>query len=207
MLVTVRELAAYMDRELTNRQQDAAELVLAGVQAEIEAYINRPVEIREFTETHIVPEDTLYINTESYFYDRSLDTTNANIRVLMPTYTIHLANAPITSVSSVILNPFGYPSPDPVEFNEGQQYLVRKYGLDLYSVWAGDMIEVVYEAGLPANAFIKQVMIRAASREMQNMTDDVVGLKDFQNRAATIAEIGLTQADKAGLDAFRRKQI
>lgn len=207
MLVTVRELATYMDRELTNRQQDAAELVLAGVQAEIEAYIGRPVEIREFVETHIVPEDTLYINTEAYFYDRSLDTTNANIRVLMPTYTIHLAHAPITSVTSVIMNPFGYPTPDPVEFNEGQQYLVRKYGLDLYSVWAGDKVEVTYDAGIPENAFVKQVMIRAASREMQNMTDDVVGLKDFQNRAATIAEIGLTQADKSGLDSLRRKRI
>jgi len=207
MLVTVRELAAYMDRQLTNRQQDAAELVIAGLQAEIEAYINRPVEVREFTETHIVPEDTLYINTEAYFYDRSLDTTNANIRVLMPTYTIHLANAPITSVSEVLLHPFGYPAPSPVTFNEGQQYLVRKYGLDLYSVWAGDMIEVTYEAGIAENAYIKQILIRAASREMQNMTDDVVGLKDFQNRGATVADIGLMPGEKAGLDRFRRKKV
>lgn len=207
MLVTVRELAAYMDRQLTNRQQDAAELVLAGIQAEIEAYINRPVEVREFTETHIVPEDTLYINTEAYFYDRSLDTTNANIRVLMPTYTIHLANAPITSVTEVVLYPFGYPTPSPVTFNEGQQYLVRKYGLDLYSVWAGDKIEVTYEAGIAENAYIKQVLIRAASREMQNMTDDVVGLKDFQNRGATVADIGLMPGEKAGLDRFRRKKV
>jgi hypothetical protein len=207
MLVTVRELAAYMDRQLTNRQQDAAELVLAGLQAEIEAYVNRPVEVREFTESHIVPEDTLYINTEAYFYDRSLDTTNANIRVLMPTYTIHLANSPVVSVSEVILHPFGYPTPSPVTFNEGQQYLVRKFGIDLYSVWAGDRIEITYEAGIPENAFVKQVMLRAAAREMQNMTDDVVGLKDFQNRAATIAEIGLTQTEKQGLDRLRRKKV
>jgi hypothetical protein len=50
-------------------------------------------------------------------------------------------------------------------------------------------------------------MLRAAAREMQNMTDDVVGLKDFQNRAATIAEIGLTQTEKQGLDRLRRKKV
>ena len=61
--------------------------------------------------------------------------------------------------------------------------------------------------GSDRSAYIKQVALRAAAREMQNMTDDVVGLKDFQNRQATIQEIGLTEAEKRGLDKFRRKQI
>ena len=41
---------------------------------------------------------------------------------------------------------------------------------------------------------------------MQNMTDDVLGLKDFQNRGATIADIGLTDADRKALRRLRRKK-
>ena len=57
MLVSVAELAAYMDRSLTNRQEDNAATVLQGVQAEVEVELNRPVEVREFVEDYIV-EDT-----------------------------------------------------------------------------------------------------------------------------------------------------
>jgi hypothetical protein len=51
------------------------------------------------------------------------------------------------------------------------------------------------------------VILRAAAREMQNMTDDVVGLKDFQNRQATIADIGLTDAERRALRNFKRRNI
>lgn len=208
MLVSVRELTAYMDRSLTNRQQDAAELVLAGAQAEVETFLRRPVEVDEFTYVYVIPEDNLWVNTESYFYDRTLDTANSIVPVLRPPFQLHLPNAPVVDVSEVIVYPFnGKPGTPPLVFTVNDHYLVRRWGLDIYSVWSGDKIVITYTAGLEPNAHIKQTILRMAAREMQNMTDDVVGLKDFQNRAATVAEIGLTDAEKRNLDPLRRKRV
>lgn len=51
-IVDADELRAYMsDVGLTASQLDTADLVLAGVQGEIEAYLNRPLELRTVTET------------------------------------------------------------------------------------------------------------------------------------------------------------
>jgi len=208
MIVSVRELTAYMDRSLTNRQQDAAELVLAGAQAEVETFLSRPVEVNEFVYTYVIPEDNLWVNTESYFYDRTLDTANSIVPVLRPPFQLHLPNAPIVDVESVFVYAFnGAEGTPPLELQPNDHYLVRKWGLDIYSVWSGDKIVITYNAGMAPNAHVKQVILRMAAREMQNMTDDVVGLKDFQNRAATIAEVGLTEAEKRNLDPLRRKQI
>ena len=208
MLVSVRELTAYMDRSLTNRQQDAAELVLAGAQAEVETFLGRPAEVDEFVYTYVIPEDNLWVNTESYFYDRTLDTANSIVPVLRPPFQLHLPNAPIVDVESVFVYAFnGAEGTPPLELQPNDHYLVRKWGLDIYSVWSGDKIVITYSAGMAPNAHVKQVILRMAAREMQNMTDDVVGLKDFQNRAATIAEVGLTEAEKRNLDPLRRKQI
>ena len=209
MLVTVRELSAYMDRELTNRQQDAAELVIDGIHAEIEAFLGRPVGVREFTETIIVPDDNYWANSDGLYYDRSLDAANSVLQTLSPPYQVHLENSPVTTISSVKLYPISSTAPYSTEMvlDEGVRYISRKWGLEVFAVWSGDKIVVEYEAGIPVNPHIKQIALRAAAREMQNMTDDVVGLKDFQNRQATIQEIGLTQAEKMGMDKYRRKQI
>ena len=50
MLVSVNELITYMDISLSMRQRDAAELVLSGLQSELESYLRRPIEQTEFTE-------------------------------------------------------------------------------------------------------------------------------------------------------------
>jgi hypothetical protein len=41
MLVTQADLVNYMDVKFTLRQQDAAEMILAGLQSEMEAYLRR----------------------------------------------------------------------------------------------------------------------------------------------------------------------
>ena len=48
MLVTVSELQKYMDIRFSNRQEEAAEYVLEGLQSELEAYLRRPVEVDTF---------------------------------------------------------------------------------------------------------------------------------------------------------------
>ena len=51
MLVSVSDLTNYMDIRFSLRQQDAAEMVLEGLQSELESFLRRPVEVQEYTET------------------------------------------------------------------------------------------------------------------------------------------------------------
>lgn len=206
MLVTVSELANYMDRSLDNRQQDSAEVILAGLHAEVEAEVNRPIEPTEFVENFTVQEDFINMQMESYFYDRSLDYSHSLHTMTRKPYMLRFANTPVNSVTSVVLTPFS-DALSPTTLEEGTHYIPYGWGIDLYMVARNDKVTVTYDAGLQSNNFIKLIILRAAAREMQNMTDDVVGLKDFQNRQATIAEIGLTQAERQSLRQFKRKNI
>ena len=205
MLVSVAELAAYMDRSLTNRQEDNATTVLQGVQAEVEVELNRPVEVREFVEDYIVEDTYSPIWSSSYFYDRTLDRADGLSRYVMPPYMLSLRNSPVVSVQSVVLIPMANPAGTFTLVN-GTHYVVRRWGLDVFAAGRNDTLTVTYTAGLPENNLVRQVILRAAAREMQNMTDDVLGLKDFQNRGATIADIGLTDADRKALRRLRRKK-
>ena len=71
MLVSVQELVTYMDISFSLRQQDAAELVLAGLQSELETYLRRPIEVTEFTEEYKIPADHLASPMSSFFYQRN----------------------------------------------------------------------------------------------------------------------------------------
>ena len=57
MIVTKAELTNYMDIKLSLRQQDAADLILAGLQGELEAYLRRPIEQIEFEEEYRLPSN------------------------------------------------------------------------------------------------------------------------------------------------------
>lgn len=208
MLVTVSELADYMDQRFTNRQADSAEVTLAGIQSEIETFLRRPIEAQEFIEIYHVPEDYLVISAEAYFYDRSLDRTyNGLNNLVAPPFQLHLRNTPVTAVSQVrkkgrVENAF---SVIPVN----TQWKHTRWGLELFNVLAFDTLEVTYTAGLDGTEipYFRQVILRAAAREMQNMVDDVLGLQDLQARQITIKEIGLTEAEKATLKRYKRKQV
>lgn len=206
MLVSVKELADYMDRSLTNRQEDNAIVVLQGLEAEVEAEINRPVSVREFVEDHVVADTYSPIWSDSYFYDRTLDRANSLGRFVMPAYMLSLRQAPVVSIDEVILYPINNED-NPVTLQAGVHYVERRWGLDVFACGRNDRLNVTYTAGLPENPVIKQVILRAAAREMQNMTDDVVGLKDFQNRSATVADIGLTDMDRKVLRRFKRRKV
>lgn len=208
MLVTVSELADYMDQRFTNRQADSAEIVLAGVQSEVEIWIRRPVESQEFVEIYHVPEDYLVISAEAHFYDRSLDRSyNGLNNLIAPPFQLHLRNTPVVDVSRVrkkgrVETSFSVMPPN-------TSWKFTRWGLELFNVLAFDTLEVTYTAGLDGEniPYIRQVILRAAAREMQNMVDDVVGLKDLNARQITIKEIGLTEAEKMMLKRLKRKQI
>jgi hypothetical protein len=207
MLATTYDLANYMDLRFNNRQADAAELILAGVQGEIEAYLRRPVEPTTYTEVYIVPEDYLTISAQAYFYDRSLDKTGTIEPLVQPPYQLHLNNSPVIAVDEVRLK--GRLDPQYRVLVEGRDYIATKWGIDTWAAWQHDRIEVTYTAGLDGGnlPYLKLMILRVASREMENQTDDVVGLKDLETNQVRAETVGLTEAEKAGLKRYRRMQV
>ena len=68
-LVTVGDLKAYMDVSFTETEERAAQMVLEGLQVELETYLRRPVELKTFRESYIVPGDYVPMSTSAPFYD------------------------------------------------------------------------------------------------------------------------------------------
>jgi hypothetical protein len=209
MLVEADDLATYMDiGRFSNRQEDNANMILAGVQGEIEAFLRRPIEPIEFVEMYGVPEDYLMISSTSYFYDRTRDTMVDPIeRIVQPPYVLHLRNSPVVSVEQIRVRSLN--REEWRILNSGLQYSHSRWGIDMFTVVGLDEVEVTYTAGLTdeATPYLKLLILRVASREMQNLTDDVVGLKDLGTREVALREIGLNDSDKMTLRRWRRRQI
>lgn len=205
MLVTVAELTAYMDRtRLSNRQEDAAELVLAGLQSELETILRRPVEVDEFVETHTVPED--YLRYQSFYHSLRHEATPFTI----PPFALALQNSPVVTVSQVRWLP-APPTGAPgwKVLSPQTDYTVRRWGIDFYRVAANDKVEVTYTGGLDGTAipFLKLSILRAAAREMTNQVDDVVGLKEMQTQQAAERATGFTEEEQRVLKRWKRRQI
>ena len=52
-LVSRAVLKTYMDIDLSLRQEDAADIILTGLQSELETYLGRKIEAAAFTEVHV----------------------------------------------------------------------------------------------------------------------------------------------------------
>jgi hypothetical protein len=282
MLVTVDDLVTYMDIRFSMRQEDAAQIVLAGLQSELEGYLRRPVEVEEFSENYVLPSNHLGVPMSSFFYNTALDTTMSPLTYSQPPGTIYLRNSPIVSVKSVYIRsmgsygdymaeslqryatvtgavqvgqnitytaandftigqlvavtgmaPSGYnvvarkiTAVTPTTFTVGQattplgsvtdatgsatargnDYVVRRYGVDVYRGFANDHVDIVYTAGLdgPMVPAFKLLILRAATREMQNMHDDVVGIKDLNSRNVAPLDTGFTDRELASVKRYRR---
>jgi len=286
MLVSKSDLVTYMDISLSLRQQDAAELVLEGLQSELEAFLRRPVEVDEFVEQHVIPSYFQGVPATSFFYDSSLDTTGNVLNYIQPSVVISLRNTPVVNVSQVRIKSLGEtgtnlgealqreasvtaaarigtsvtytaaahkftigqrvsvkdmaPSGYNVSGKEitavtsttftvgdmssslgvttdatgtatavGNDYVVHRYGLEMYRGFPNDIVEVTYTGGLDGDAIsmFKLFILRAATREMQNMHDDVVGIKDLNPRNVAPLETGFTERELLALRRWRRRRI
>jgi hypothetical protein len=289
MIVTLADLTTYMDISLSLRQQDAAEIILQGLQSEMETYLGRPVEVTEFVgETHILEANHVNVPMGSYFYNQGLglgdSDPNGIITYAAPPSTIYLRNTPIVSVSGVVLDGptmvnkvlgeavkriatitaatatsgtatytaanHGFTvgqtvtisgiTPSTLNLNakvitsvatntfsvassgatgtyvsggsataNGSDYTVRRYGIDVYTGFANDIIRVTYRGGLDGDniKMFKLMILRAATREMQNMHDDVVGVKDLNPRGVAVAQTGFLETELAQIKKYSRRRI
>ena len=213
MLVSVRDLMVYMDISFSNRQQDAAEFVLAGLQSELEAYLRRPIEPMEFVEEHRIDSGYTGVPMSSFLsVDKPCETsfnignTVSTTVYAQPPTTIYLRNTPIVEVSEVKVKPlYG----DEVVLEPEQQYVTRRYGIDYYYASSDDLVTVTYTAGLDGESIpvFKLMILRAATREVQNMHDDVVGIKDLNTRNVAPLMTGFLDTELAALRRYRRVRV
>lgn len=288
-LVTVSDLKTYMDISFSNRQEDAAQFVIDGLQSELEAYLRRPIEVGSFTEVHVLPSDHVGLPMGSGLFNDAYNSTDADpvgiITYGSPPPTIYLDNSPVTSVQSVTLrnlsqagqvmgesikriatistvtvsgsnlvftaanhgftvgqtisvtgmansalnltaeylasvatNTFtivksginaGTFAQSGVATAFGYDYTVRKYGIDFYRGYANDHVTIVYTAGLAGDGIkmFKLMILRAAAREVQNMHDDVVGIKDLGARDVALKETGFLEQELMSVKRWRRNRI
>jgi hypothetical protein len=208
MLASTTDLERYMDVKFSNRQLYAAEFVLEGLQSELESYLRRPVEVKSFVEDYRVESTNVGIPTSSFFYDTSLGSDQKPQTFLQPPYTVYLRNSPVVSVSSVkVTSPLPNSATETLE--DGRDYVVRRYGIDVYRSFANDNINVTYTAGLAGDEIkhFKLLLLRAATREMQNMHDDVVGIKDLETRNVAPLTTGFTPEEVASIRRWRRVRV
>lgn len=209
-LVTVADIATFMDIEFSNRQEDAAQMVIDGLEAELEAYLNRPVTQRTFTETYVVPMSHTKMQTGSYFKGGSGTLANSKMadRSVVPNYVLYLENSPVVSVTSLTLTA-QTPGSDVVLLTEGTDFYVRDFGVEVPQATDGEILNVVYVAGLDGASIpsFKLQILRAAAREMQNMHDDTVGMKDLETRNVAPVEIGFSDAELRSLKRHQRRRI
>lgn len=216
MLVTIADIKNYMDISLTPRQEDAAELVLAGLQSELETYLNRPVEPSTFVDeeyrldaTHVgVPMGT-FLSTNENTYNSSFYESNRSSNAsswAAPPPAIYLRNTPISQITQIKVKPlFGNERILQPEVD----YVKRTYGFDYYYGYADDLLKVTYTAGLDGASIplLKLTILRAASREMQNLHDDVVSVKDLTTRNVAPLITGFLDTELASLRALRKFRI
>lgn len=207
-LVTLEELKDYMDFTLTNTQEDAAQLVLDGLQDELEFVIRRPAEVRSFTEDWLVLDHGGSASVGSPFYGSgsAISYGGSYVEYAQPT-VIYLSQSPVVTVSSVTQQNFSTSSP--TTLTAGTDYSVAKFGIYVYGAQVNSRITVSYTAGIDGTTlpYFKLVLLRAAAREMQNMHDDTVGLKDLTTRNVAPLTTGFTDSEVARLSRYKRKRI
>ena len=213
-LVTKGDIVKYMDITLTPLQEDSADVILAGLQSELETYLGRPLEVNTYTdEVHVMGSDHVGVPMSSFFYNHdSSDSTSAawpNISTFTdPPETVYLRNSPVVTITSVTRRGASA-SATTDTLVEYTNYIVRRYGIDVYGSLPNDKVTVTYTAGLAGGSIpmLKLLLLRAAAREMQNMHDDVVGIKDLDPRETTLAEIGFLEKELMAIKRYRRIRV
>lgn len=211
MIVSVNDIKTYMDIKLSARQEDAAQMILAGLQSELESFLRRPIEVSEFVEEHRldsghvgIPMGTfLTANDNTYNTSFTASPRNDMTTWATPPPAIYLKNTPIVSIQEVKVKPL---FSDEKILQEETDYVRRSYGIDYYYGYSDDLLTITYTAGLDGASIpvLKLLILRAASREMQNMHDDVVGVKDLNTRNVGPLITGFLDSELASVRKYRR---
>ena len=161
-----------------------------------------------FREDYTIPRNYMPTYLNAPFTDAGEDTTGSLIATsMLETFIYATRKSPIDSVVSITSTT---PSGSVVTLEEGTDFVVRKYGIEFFrGVGADIRLDIVYKAGLDGTdiPYFKLVILRAATREMQNMHDDTIGIKDLETRNVAPLETGFSESELLRLKRFKRQRI
>lgn len=206
MLVSVEDLSKYMDLKFSPAAQVGVGFVLEGLQSELEATLARPIEIGTYNEKmYVRPVSTAISGLYDYGYPTITYDPNGTDPITIP-----LNNSPVSSIVSIKASSTGSANPTETTLTENIDYVQRAFGFDLFFVISNfDTLNVTYRAGLngPELKFFKLLILRAASREAQNLHDDNRGIQDLEAKGAAIQQTGFTEQELRSVKSYIRKRI
>lgn len=207
-LVTAEDLSNYMSGiNMNNRQKNVAQMILDGVQAELEMYLNRALEPRFVREA---------VQTDSSGY---ADVSFSPVSRIVALYKVTSMLFPQYSETELWTpgeeEPFEFEGPkfDLVPYNYGADLIVpggAMLGVP-HAYFVIDYITGETNFITPHLPALKIAILRVASREFQQMNDDTVSLR----RTGTEVPVdpippqrrGWYQNEKAEFDRLRRRVI
>jgi hypothetical protein len=202
MIVTVEDLQNYMDiGKFSPKATIGVGFILAGLESELEVYLGRPISIGTFTETYRILDEPL-ASTVPFYSNTGVETYTVD--AMYPNRkTIALRKSPVLSVTSVYVSRLGGAS---VALDPDTDYGIRRFGIDVWNPVTDDEYTVTYSAGLdhPDYPVLKNLILRAAAREAQNMYDDNKGIQQLEPREATVAITGFTDAELRSVKRLKR---
>jgi hypothetical protein len=154
--------------------------------------------------------DITFSNTQEEAAQMVLDRTGSAVQdVTKPPFVLYTRRSPVVSVASLTVQ--GQSDSSATAQTVGTDYVVRRYGVDMFTVQDNDIIVINYTAGLDAAAdnttALKLIVLRAASREVQNLHDDVVGMKDLTTRNVAPMVTGFTPEEMNSVKRWRRVRV
>jgi hypothetical protein len=205
-LVTLEDLEKYMDMKFSVTQAEGAQFTLDGLHEELEAFLRRPIEVTTFVEDYRVEHWVNMIPPGSSFRDYHVGDGYSIVEIASLPYTVYVRNSPVVSVTSVVVTT---PSGTETTLTEGTEYVVRRYGVDVYQVNGDDLVTITYTAGLDGTTIpmFKNLILRASVRELQNLADDVIGVKDLTARDVAPLVTGFTEEELRSVRRWRRVRV
>ena len=201
MLVTVEELSDYMDKLVPTDESkyNGMTMILEGLESELESYLRRPITVGTFVEHFDTTVVAPYL-TGGFM----------NVPVVGPeAISFGFSNTPVTEVLSVYTTGVGGASVVPQGLQRNIDYSITGYGINMFAGLPYGTISVVYRAGLdgPEIKVFRSLILRAASREAQNLYDKNRGLKDMERREVAVQVTGFFPSELESVKRYKRQRI
>jgi hypothetical protein len=183
-ILTPYDLGIYMGKTFTHAQEDAAQSILASLEAELEYHLNRPLGFRVFTEE----EHKLVPNQRQIF----------------------LRNAPVRSVTSFFVGLAGREVEQNIIDFDVYPWGIDNIRI----AGTGNQALVTYTAGMGdiSTVALERVLYSAATREMGKYLIDAQGLSKLKVEGTEYTfpdngEGGFTDSEINSVKRFRRRVI
>jgi hypothetical protein len=204
-VVTPGDLKNYMSGISMNPvQEEAAYIVIAGVQQELERYINRPVELTLVREAVLTsPEGYGHLSVTPVHRIESIRAVQSAAPWTLPTGIIEGPELPAFDGAILDYAPANYGAgllvPGGIDLGLGGGYFVITY-----TGGGGPLVAQYLDA-------IKLAVLRVASREFQQMHDDSMTLRNLDASEPvdpiSVPRRGWTQDELRDFDRLRRRVV